>query len=127
MRAARWAACIGVFAIGAVAAGSDPAVAHAFPDRAEPGAGAKLRVAPTQVRIWFDGNIEPAFSRLRVTSQGGQGVDRGDGHVDPQNHRLLTVTLPLLPPGPYRVLWSVLAVDGHRTEGDYTFTILPSE
>jgi hypothetical protein len=33
------------------------------------------------------------------------------------------VSLPSLSPGTYRVIWSVVARDGHRTEGDYTFTI----
>jgi methionine-rich copper-binding protein CopC len=33
------------------------------------------------------------------------------------------VSLPPLPPATYRVIWSVVARDGHRTEGDYAFTI----
>jgi methionine-rich copper-binding protein CopC len=36
---------------------------------------------------------------------------------------LLEVSLPSLPTGNYHVFWSVVARDGHRTEGDYTFTI----
>jgi len=29
--------------------------------------------------------------------------------------------------GPHTVTWSVLAVDGHRTQGDYRFTLKPPE
>ncbi len=101
--------------------------AHAFPERSDPRVGAVLRAAPAQVRIWFDGDLEPAFSTLTVADATGQRIDRADGQVDPQNRRLLRVSLPAVPPGVYRVTWRVLAVDGHRTEGDYTFTLRPAE
>lgn len=101
--------------------------AHSFPERAEPRVGAVVHVPPGQVRIWFDGDLEPAFSRVTVTRSDGQAVDLGDARVDPQSHRLLRVGLPALPPGTYRVRWSVVSVDGHRTQGDYTFTIAPAE
>jgi hypothetical protein len=87
--------------------------------------GAVVRTAPAQVRIWFDGDLEPAFSRLTVTDAAGKQVDRGDSGVAPDNHRLLQIALPPLAPGVYKVTWSVLAVDGHRTEGDYRFTLKP--
>jgi methionine-rich copper-binding protein CopC len=101
--------------------------AHAFPERSEPRVGAVVRTAPTQVRIWFDGNLESAFSQLTVADTAGRRIDRGDGHVDPDNRRLLQVGLPPLDPGVYKVRWSVLAVDGHRTQGDYTFTLKAGE
>jgi copper resistance protein C len=101
--------------------------AHAFPERSDPRVGAVVRTAPTEVRIWFDGDLEPAFSRVAVTDGSGQRIDRGDSHVDPRNRRLLQVGLPPLVPGVYTVTWSVLAVDGHRTQGDYRFTLKPPE
>ncbi len=121
--AGRAAGLAGLLTLLWLGVGVHRAAAHAFPERAVPGAGATLRAAPPQVRIWFDGAIEPAFSRLRVTTTGGERVDRGDSQVDPQDPRLLQITLPALSPGVYRVFWSALAVDGHRTEGDYTFTV----
>jgi methionine-rich copper-binding protein CopC len=96
---------------------------HAFPDHAEPRVGAVLSAPPTRVRIWFDGALEPAFSTLRVHDASGRQVDNGDGHVDPADATLLEVSLPPLAAGRYRVLWSVVARDGHRTEGDYSFTV----
>ncbi|MBN0856945.1 copper resistance protein CopC, partial [Pseudomonas aeruginosa] len=36
------------------------------------------------------------------------------------------VTLPLaeaLPPGEYTVAWHVVSVDGHKTKGQYTFSV----
>jgi methionine-rich copper-binding protein CopC len=97
---------------------------HVFPEHAEPQVGATVTVSPTSVRIWFDGALEPAFSTLRVQdTTSGQQVDKGDVHVDPSDATLLEVSLHPLSPGTYRVIWSVVARDGHRTEGDYTFTI----
>ncbi len=96
---------------------------HAFPDHADPKVGVTISVAPTRVRIWFDSDLEPLFSTLVVQDASGKKVDKGDGHVDPSDPALLEVSLPPLQPGLYRVIWSVAARDGHRTEGDYTFTI----
>jgi methionine-rich copper-binding protein CopC len=96
---------------------------HAFPDHSEPRVGAVVTTPPARVRIWFDGALEPAFSTLRVQNVSGQQVDKGDGHVDAADATLLEANLPSLPAGTYRVTWSVVARDGHRTEGNYTFTI----
>lgn len=99
------------------------AQSHAFPDHSDPKVGSTVTAAPTQVRIWFDSALEPPFSTLRVQNASGQQVDKGDGHVVASDPTILEVSLPPIPPGTYRVLWSVVARDGHRTEGDYTFTI----
>jgi methionine-rich copper-binding protein CopC len=82
---------------------SGTAGAHAFPERSEPRVGAIVRTAPTRVQIWFDGDLEPAFSRLMVTDGRGERVDRGDSQVDPQNRRVLRVSLLPIPPGTYKV------------------------
>jgi hypothetical protein len=79
--------------------------------------------APSQVRIWFDGAIEPVFSTMRVENGDRQQVDRGDPRVDPADPTLLEVGLPPLPTGSYQVYWSVVARDGHRTEGSFPFEI----
>jgi methionine-rich copper-binding protein CopC len=96
---------------------------HAFPQRADPSAGATLAAAPAVVRIWFDAALEPAFSSLRVQTARGQPITHEEGQVDAIDATLLTARLPPLAPGTYRVLWSVVARDGHRTEGTYTFTV----
>jgi len=100
-----------------------PAAAHAFPDHSEPRVGATLDRAPDGVRIWFDGEIEPVFSTMRVENDLKQRVDKGDVRVNPHDSRVLEVTVPTLPAGKYRVFWSVIARDGHRTEGDFRFHV----
>lgn len=102
---------------------SEVAFAHVFPERAEPSVGAVVDVAPGRVRIWFDGVLEPIFSRLRVQDEEGRQVDNGDSEVDNSNPNLIEVSIPSLPSGTYHVIWSVVSRDGHRSEGDYIFTI----
>ena len=97
--------------------------AHAFPDHSEPRVGSTVTVPPSQVRIWFDGEIEPVFSTIKVEDVDKRRVDKGDGRVNPQDGRVLEASVPPLPPGKYRVYWSVVARDGHRTEGDFPFRI----
>lgn len=99
------------------------ACGHAFPEHAEPRVGATIVVSPARVRIWFDGVLEPAFSRIRVQTASGKQIDPGNGRVDPHDLTLLEVPLPPLSSGTYHVIWSVVARDGHHTEGDYTFTL----
>jgi len=96
---------------------------HAFPDHSDPRVGSTVSVSPTTVRIWFDSEMEPAFSTITVQDANGRRVDKGDGRVDSADATLLEVSLPLLPPGSYRVIWNVVAVDTHRTMGDFLFTI----
>jgi len=96
--------------------------AHAFPDHSEPRVGHTVD-PPRAIRVWFDGAIEPVFSTIRVEDGDKRRVDNGDARVDPRDSTLLEVSVPALPPGRYQVLWSVVARDGHRTEGSFPFRV----
>ncbi len=99
------------------------ASAHAYPDHADPRVGSTVNTSPASVRIWFDSELEPAFSTIMVHNAKNEMVDKRDGRVDPSDPTLLEVSLPPLPPGVYQVFWSVVARDTHRTSGSFTFTI----
>jgi methionine-rich copper-binding protein CopC len=103
--------------------GTFPAVSqgHVFPDHSEPKAGETVAGPQANVRIWFDGAMEPLFSSIVVRDTSGKQVDNGDGRVDSSDSTLIEVSLPSLPAGTYHVFWNVVARDGHRTVGDYTF------
>ncbi len=96
---------------------------HAFPDHSDPKVGSTVSGSPAQVRIWFDGDLEPAFSTLMVHNADGKMVDKKNSRVDTADPKLLQVSLPLLPPGTYLAIWNVVARDGHRTNGQFSFTI----
>lgn len=100
------------------------ASAHAFPDKSSPEVGATVAKAPQQVKVWFDGELEPVFSTLVVKDASGKQVSPGKGQVDANDHTLLEAGLPaVLPSGKYQVYWSVVAHDGHRTVGHFAFTV----
>ena len=101
------------------------AEAHAFLDRADPRVGSTVKNPPAQVRLWFTQSLEPAFSAAQVLNEAGQRVDKADGQVDSSDPTLLRVSLPPLAPGTYKVIWRVLSVDTHVTEGDFTFRVAP--
>jgi methionine-rich copper-binding protein CopC len=98
---------------------------HAFLDHAAPAVGSTVHGSPTEVRLWFTQALEPAFSTLRVVDASGRQVDRMDKQLDARDRALLKVTLPALAPGTYRVLWRVLSVDTHVSEGDFKFDVVP--
>lgn len=100
-----------------------PALSHAMFNRSEPRVGATISTCPKQVRIWFDSALEPSSSTIMVENQDGKRVDNLDGHVDPSDSTILEVNLPCLSPGTYRVLWSVVSLDGHATNGSFVFTL----
>ena len=99
--------------------------AHAFLDHAAPAVGSTVRAPPPQVRLWFTQPLEPAFSTARVVDRSDKRVDRGDAKVDARDTRILQVSVPALAPGRYRVVWRVLSVDTHVTEGDFAFDVAP--
>ena len=96
---------------------------HAFPDHSDPKVGSTVSGSPAQVRIWFDSDLEQAFSNLMVHNADGKMIDKKDTRVGPADPKLLQVSVPPLPPGMYLVIWNVVARDGHRTNGQFSFTI----
>ena len=103
-----------------------PSAGHGLLERAEPRAESTVRAAPTTVRLWFAGAIEPRYSSVHVLDAAGTRVDLDDADVDAATGRLMTVTLlPSLPRGRYRVAWRALSVDSHVTRGEFAFRIAP--
>ena len=97
--------------------------AHAFLKDAEPGVGSTVQTLPSEVRIRFTENIEPAFSSIQVLDASGKEVDKRDLHLDRSDHALLHVSLPRLGAGFYKVVWRVVSVDTHVTNGNFTFRV----
>jgi methionine-rich copper-binding protein CopC len=98
--------------------------AHAFVDHAEPAVGSQIHSAPIQVKIWFTEKLEPALSKIQVFDLSGREIDKHDSQIDQSNGALLTVSLPELKPGKYKVVWRAVSVDTHVTTGNFTFELL---
>jgi copper resistance protein C len=106
-----------------VAASQTVARAHAFPVHSDPRVGWTVAVSPPKVTIWFDGELEPAFTSITVYNSMKQQVDKGNSRVNGADATVLEVDLPPLVAGTYHVYWKALAKDTHVTEGDFTFAI----
>jgi methionine-rich copper-binding protein CopC len=119
MRRRLWAVLLALSLAPAVAA------AHGVLERTDPRAGASVKAVPAQVRLWFTGALEPAYSRVQVLDVEGRRMDLGDSALEPGNRALLRVSVPALGPGRYRVVWRVLSVDSHLTEGEFAFRVAP--
>ena len=97
--------------------------AHAFLKDANPGVGSTIQTSPSEVRIRFTENIEPAVSSVQVLDASGTEVDKRDLHLDRSDHALLHISLPQLGVGTYKVVWRVVSVDTHVTNGNFTFRV----
>ena len=94
--------------------------AHAKLLTSSPAAGAQLEAAPKTLTLKFDEKVQLAVLKL---SLGGADIpvqfDRGaEGASE------VSVVLPSLAPGTYRVQWSALTVDdGHVVKGTFSFIV----
>ena len=112
--------------LAALAATPAPnAAAHAELVRTVPAAGSAVRESPARLTLRLSQRFEPAFSRVRVLNAQGEPVGSGEVQVDPADPRQLSVSLPRLAPGTYRVQWRVLSVDTHVSEGHLAFDVRP--
>jgi methionine-rich copper-binding protein CopC len=100
-------------------------LAHTMLEHANPAVGSSVHGAPAKVELWFTEELEPSFSALKVIDANGRQVDRMNQEVDRSDSSHLRVSLPVLSPGVYRVVWRAVSVDSHVTEGDYTFELVP--
>jgi methionine-rich copper-binding protein CopC len=96
------------------------ASAHAMLDHAEPRVGNKVATTPREVTLWFTQKLEAAFSTITVTDSAGKRVDTGKTRV---NGSQMSVSLRSGGSGTYRVIWRVLSVDTHTTDGSFTFQV----
>lgn len=110
--------CVALFAIS-----PGHAYAHASLYRAVPSDGQVVTPAPTSIKLVFDRPIEASFSLVRVVDRSGSQVDDGKSEVRSDDPKMLEVGLTSLSPGTYKVVWKIVALDGHRTSGSYSFTV----
>ena len=102
------------------------AFAHALLKKALPAVGGTVSASPSEIRITFSEGVEPRFSGITLTSEAGAAAPVGKSSVDPSdNATLVTPVSGPLKPGVYTVHWHAVAVDTHRTQGSFQFTIQP--
>jgi copper resistance protein C len=104
-----------LFVVPSAFAHARPKVMMPTPDSVGP--------SPAMVSITFSEAVEPKFSSLNVTDEQGKKFNTASSMPAPNDPKTLTLAMPVLRPGGYLVQWVSVAVDGHRMEGEYKFTV----
>jgi methionine-rich copper-binding protein CopC len=143
--------CGGAVVLALIVAGT--AAGHAYLRSAAPAEDSTVAAMPAEVRLQFSEPVEVRFSTFKVYSvPAGPGWDRRrlnaaagmivtnnlrrtDDAADRADDGLATAERttaevglrlkPGLPPGTYVVMWRVLSIDTHTTQGFYVFTYAP--
>jgi copper resistance protein C len=97
--------------------------AHSGLARSTPAAGSAVK-APTEVVLTFTEKLEPAFSSIEVRDAQGAAMHDGKASAVPAQPTQIRVALKPLTPGTYTVIWRILSVDTHRSQGSFTFRVV---
>lgn len=104
--------------------GVPSARAHAHLTHQYPAANAEVIAAPQAITLNFSESIEPGFSGAKVIGSKNENIKTLPAKRNEQDKTQLIVPLAdALKPGSYTVNWHVVSVDGHKTKGQYTFTV----
>lgn len=100
------------------------AFAHAHVKTLVPAADAAVTGSPENISLDFSEGIELKFSKISVKDAQNKSVAAGKPELAEGNDtRLILPLTETLPAGIYHVEWKVVSVDGHKTNGDYQFTV----
>lgn len=91
--------------------------------RSEPASASVVTSSPRELRLWFEGGIEPAFTRVELRAASGARLALG-APAPGAEPGLIVVPVPMpLAPDAYRVLWRTVGRDGHPVQGAIDFTV----
>lgn len=108
----------------ACAVTTSSAFAHAHLQQQSPAADTEVSAAPQALTLRFSEGIEAKFSGITLTGPQHETLQTGPGVVSEKDDKQLTVPLMhALKPGRYTVNWHVVSVDGHKTQGQYHFSV----
>lgn len=102
-----------------------PAVlAHAHLKGQFPAANAEVTAAPQALTLNFSEGVEPKFSGVDIMGEQQQIIRTGAVKRNENDNKQMIVPLEQpLTPGHYTVNWHVVSVDGHKTRGQYVFSV----
>ena len=100
------------------------ASAHANLIKSDPAPGAVLGSAPSEVRLWYDEDVDVNFAQVQVFDKNLTRVDNNDLKSVPGDSKQIVITLKPLSDGTYTVAWKALSsTDGHITRGNFAFSV----
>ena len=98
-------------------------MAHAQLIKAEPARRAALDKAPAQIRLWFNEEIEGAYTTLTVSDANKKLVTNAKPKVVADDPKSIILPMPKTNPGKYKVKFRVLSVDGHIVDSTFNYTV----
>ncbi|MGU3523230.1 CopC domain-containing protein YobA [Enterobacteriaceae bacterium C23F] len=100
------------------------AFAHAHLKNQSPAADTQVTTAPQALTLNFSEGIEVKFSGVSVTGPKQAPVPVGAVKLNEKDNTQLIAPLEqALQSGDYTVDWHVVSVDGHKTKGQYHFSV----
>ncbi len=111
-------------ALAAAAVAASPlALAHASLVASLPAKDQVLDAPPTQIHLTFNEHVEPRYSSIKLVSDKGKNFDCDRPAADKADPMSIVASVPVLRSGTYRARWTAVGGDGHKTHGDFSFTI----
>ena len=99
------------------------AFAHATLVASFPAKGAVLTGSPADIHLTFNERVEARYCRIKLVSDAGKNFDADRPAPAKANPNEIVASVPVLRPGTYRAHWTAVGGDGHKTHGDFSFTI----
>ena len=99
------------------------AFAHALMVDSFPAKGQVLTAPPAEIHVTFNEHVEARYCRIKLRSGDGKNFDADRPTADKTNPNAIVAAVPVLKPGTYRAVWTAVGSDGHKTHGDFSFTI----
>lgn len=111
-----------LFLLGSLTA--SPVFAHAHLQQQTPAANSEVTPAPQTLTLNFSEGIEPGFSGVTLTGPEKRIIPVGKAVRNEKDSTQLVIPLSeTLGDGLYTVEWHVVSVDGHKTKGQYQFSV----
>jgi len=99
------------------------ACAHASLVASSPAKGQVLDAPPIELRLAFNEHVDARYCRVKLVSADGKNVDADRPHADKADPNAIVASVPVLRKGTWRARWTAVGGDGHKTHGDFSFTI----
>ena len=99
------------------------AFAHASLVDSFPAKGQVMTGSPAEIHLTFNEHVEARYCRIKLVSDAGKNFDADRPTVDKTNPNTIIASVPVLKPGVYRARWTAAGSDGHKTHGDFSFTV----
>ena len=100
------------------------AEAHALLQSASPPVGGSVASSPSAIRLEFSEGVEARYSQVSVTGPAGTVPVSRPANGGAKSTLAVKVGQKLKA-GHYRVQWSVVSADTHRTQGSFSFEVRP--